>query len=112
MRIDDDESVYCWWDGVFTADPTSASAPALEVTKDGVAAAGSPFAMIWTGVAVQAGTSSWTRTARTVTRFVGTSVTAGAGETALGPGRSVGEPHVTWPDGQRISGVPTPIDVS
>ena len=109
MRIDDDESRFLWWPAISTIDPTDASNPVLEITDP--AGVVTPHAMTWAGAATTTA-GVWRRSARTVSRFVGTSRTAGVGEVALAAGRHMGQPRATFPDGQVIAGPVTPIDVA
>lgn len=103
MNVDDDERRYVWWPAEITADP-NASTVVLEVDA-------TTYPMTWETTAVQTG-AVWTRLARTVKTFTGTSVTPGVNDVALGAGRHIGQPIVTLADGQTITGPLSPIDVT
>jgi hypothetical protein len=103
MRIDDDAKVYIWWDAVVTADPTGSSVK-LEIDD------ATQYDMAWQGSPVQSGTS-WTQTARTTVRFAGTSAPIAGTDVRLTSGRHMGQPIVTFADGQIVAGPETPVDV-
>ena len=113
MRIYPAEKVYVrWFDAIFTADPTPVATLNLVVeSTEGVEVAGSPFTLVWSSAAVLVGSASWTRSARSQALFVGSGLVPAGGEVGLGVGRWIATPYTVWPDGQRIAGTPTPIDV-
>lgn len=103
MNIDDDERRYLWVPAVCTADLAGATA-VLEIDA-------TQYAMSWDGNAAQSG-SSWTRLARTVKTFIGSSLTPGGNDVQLTAGRHLAQQIVTLADGQTVAGPQQPIDVS
>lgn len=99
MRIDDDARMFIWWDATLTFDPAAAT---VELDIDGIR-----YPMTWIDTAVWDGDKSWTRTARTTSKFIGTGRTATGSDVALTKGRHAAEPIVTTADGQVV-----PIDYS
>jgi hypothetical protein len=95
MRLDEDAKEYLWWDAELTFDPTGST---VEIEVDGTR-----YAMAWQGspVVVTAG-KKWTQTARTTTKFAGSTVTPGAGVVVLTPGTHTLKPVTTPTDGQVV----------
>lgn len=104
MTIDDDERLYLFFDARCDADLTAAPSVALEIGT-------TLYPMTWISDAVQSG-ATWTRRARTDKTFIGTSLSAGPNDAALGAGRHLAQPIVTLADGQTVAGPRSWIEVT
>lgn len=103
MRLDDDARLYLYWPAGLSFDPEG-SPVSLEVDNL------TTYDMTWLGVVSGSG-SAWTQTARTDVMFCGSAVTPTGTDVALTPGRHLIQPIAITPDGQRVPGPVTVLDV-